>query len=70
MMGRIMFDVRCSICRSFEARDRVFEFDYEKLNKFKFVQCSKNDVLVCLISSLVNLVRALLGLLFVCSKQK
>ena len=33
------FDVR-----SFEAQNRVFEFDYQKMNTFKFVRCSKNDV--------------------------
>ena len=31
-----MFDVR-----SFEAKNRVFEFDYQKMNMFEFVQCSK-----------------------------
>ena len=36
-----MFDVR-----SFEAKVRVFEFDYQEINTFKFVRCSKNDVRV------------------------
>ena len=31
------FDVR-----SFEAKNRVFEFDYQKINTFEFVRCSKN----------------------------
>ena len=35
------FDVR-----SFEAKNRVFEFDHQQMNMFEFVQCSKNDVLV------------------------
>ena len=35
------FDVR-----SFKAKNRVFKFDYQKMNKFKSVQCSKNDVQV------------------------
>jgi len=30
------FDVR-----SFEAKNRVFEFDYHKMNTFEFVRCSK-----------------------------
>ena len=37
----LKFDVR-----SFEAKNRVFEFDYHKMNTFEFVQCSKNDVRV------------------------
>ena len=31
-----MFDVR-----SFEAKNRVFEFDYQKVNTFEFVRCLK-----------------------------
>ena len=31
-----MFDIR-----SFEAKNRVFEFDYQKMNTFEFVQCSE-----------------------------
>ena len=34
-----MFEVR-----SFEAKNRVFEFNEKKMNMFEFVQCSKNDV--------------------------
>ena len=30
----------------FEAKNRVFEFDYQKMNMFEFVRCSKNDVRV------------------------
>ena len=30
------FDVR-----SFKAKNRVFEFDYHKMNMFEFVRCSK-----------------------------
>ena len=33
------FDVR-----SLEAKNRVFEFDHQQMNMFKFVQCSKNNV--------------------------
>ena len=36
------FDVQ-----SFEAKNRVFEFDHQQMNTFEFVQCSKNDVRVC-----------------------
>ena len=36
-----MFDVRL-----FEAKIQVFKFDHQFMNKFKFVQCSKNDVRV------------------------
>ena len=35
------FDVR-----SFEAKNRVFEFDRQQMNTFEFVRCSKNDVRV------------------------
>ena len=35
------FDVR-----SFEAKNRVFEFYYQQMNTFEFVRCSKNDVQV------------------------
>ena len=45
----------------FEAKNGVLEFDYKKLNMFKFVRYSKNDVRVCLMSNLVNVVKALLG---------
>ena len=31
----------------FEAKNRVFEYGYQKMNTFEFVQCSKNDVRVC-----------------------
>ena len=36
-----MFDVR-----SFEAKNKVFEFDHQQTNTFEFVRCSKNDVQV------------------------
>ena len=35
------FDVR-----SFEAKNRVFEFDHQQMNMFEFVRCSKNVVQV------------------------
>ena len=53
------FDVR-----SFEAKNRVFEFDHQQMNTFEFVRCSKNDVCVSSMSYLINLVKALLGLKF------
>ena len=31
---------------SFEAKNRVFEFDRQQMNTFEFVRCSKNDVRV------------------------
>ena len=36
-----MFDIR-----SFESKNRVFEFDHQYMNMFEFVRCSKNDVQV------------------------
>ena len=36
VMGRTMFEVR-----SFEAKNRVFKFDYQKMNMFESVRCSK-----------------------------
>ena len=35
------FDVR-----SFEAKNRVFEFDHQQMHMFEFVRCSKNFVRV------------------------
>ena len=32
--------------RSFEAKNRVFEFDHQQMNTFEFVRCSLNDVRV------------------------
>ena len=42
----------------------MFEFDHQQMNTFEFVRCSKNDVRVCSISNLVNIVKAQLGLMF------
>ena len=58
--------------RSFEAKNRVFEFNYEKINMFECVWCSKNDVGVCSMNNLVNLVKDFLVryLMSVCSKPK
>ena len=42
-MGRTMFEFK--VC-SFEAKNRVFEFNYQKMNTFEFVRCSKIDVRV------------------------
>ena len=36
MMGRNMFEVQL-----FEAKSRVLEFDYQKMNKFESVGCPK-----------------------------
>ena len=44
-----MFDVR-----SFYAKNRMFEFDYQKMNTFKSVRFSKNDVGVCSINNSAN----------------
>ena len=43
------FDVR-----SFEAKNRVFEFDHQHMNMFEFVRCLKNDVRVSLLSDLIK----------------
>ena len=43
----LKFDVRL-----FEAKNRVFEFDYKKMNMFE-----KTNVQVCSISNLENLVK-------------
>ena len=54
----------------FEAKNRVFQFDHQSSSfdvqkmLFEFVQCSKNDVQVSSMSNSVNLVKALLGLMF------
>ena len=32
--------------RSFKAKNRVFEFDHQSMNKLKYVRCLKNDVQV------------------------
>ena len=40
-MGRTMFEFHV---KSFEAKNRLFEFVYQKMN---IVRCSKNDVRVC-----------------------
>ena len=40
------------------------------MNTFKLVWCSKNNVQVSSMSNLVNLLNALLGTMFVCSKPK
>ena len=37
-------------------KNRVFEFDYQKMNTFKFVQCPKNAIRVSLLSNSENLV--------------
>ena len=60
MFEKLMFEyVRCNLVnlvkaplsskldvRSFKAKNRVFEFDDQQMNMFKFVRCSKNDVRV------------------------
>ena len=32
--------------QSFEAKNRVFQFDYQPINMFEFIRCLKNDVRV------------------------
>ena len=56
VMSWTMFDVRL-----LEVKNREFEFDYQMMNMFESVWCSKNNVRVCSMSDLVNLVKALLG---------
>ena len=43
VMCRTMFEVLCLINRS---QKWVFEFNYQKMNTFEFIRCSKNDVRV------------------------
>ena len=31
---------------SFDSKNRVFKFDYQKMNSFEFVRCLQNDVRV------------------------
>ena len=40
----LMFNVH-----SFKAKNRVFEFDHQYMNTFKFVRCLKNNVRVRLV---------------------
>ena len=44
--------------RSFEAKNRVVEFDYQRMNTFVSVACSKNDVRACLTNNLVYQAKA------------
>ena len=55
----LKFNVRLS-----EAKIRISEFDYQKINTFMTVQCSKNNVPVGSMSNLVYLVIALSSLMF------
>ena len=48
----LKFDVR-----SLEAKNSMFEFDYQKMNKLESIQCSKIDVRVCSMNNLVKLVK-------------
>jgi len=43
VMGRTKFEVRYS-----KPKIGCSSFDYQKMNRFKCVGCSKNDVCVCL----------------------
>ena len=54
----------------FEAKNRVFEFDYQNMNTFESIQCLKNDGQVCLMCNLVNLVKVPLGSMSVLLSQK
>ena len=42
----------------------MFEFDYQKMNMFKSIQCSKNDVQECSMSNSVNQVKAIFDSMF------
>ena len=46
MLEKIMFDITFDV-RSFEAKNRVFDYDHQYMNTFQFIQCSKNDVQIC-----------------------
>ena len=48
-----------TVCPKFEAKNRVFKFEYQKTNTSFDVR--KTDVWVCSLSNLVNLVKVLLG---------
>ena len=50
-MGQAMFDVH-----SLKAKNRVFKFDFQKMNMLENVPFWKNDVQVCSMSNLVKLV--------------
>ena len=67
--GRTYY-VQSSMFNCFEVKNKVFKFNYQQMNTFEFVKCSKKYVRVSSIGNLLNLVKALLGLMFVCSKTK
>ena len=50
-----MYDVH-----SLDAKNRMFEFNYQGMNKFESVLCLKDDVRVCLMNNSVNLVKVVL----------
>ena len=56
----------------FEGKNRVFEFNCQKMNIFEFIQCLKNNFRACLMNDLVNLVKAskLRCFVTVCSKPE
>ena len=43
---KAILGLKFDVC-SFEAKNRVFDYDHQYMNMFQFVQCSKNDVQVC-----------------------
>ena len=49
VMARTMFDVHL-----FKAKNRLFEFNYQKMNTFEFISCLKNDVQLCWMSNLFS----------------
>ena len=56
-MGQTLLDV-CS----FEAKNRVLEFNYQKMTSFESVRCSKTDAQVSSRSVFLNILMVLLGL--------
>ena len=45
VMGSDRFDVDVHLL---EAKNSVFEFDYQKMNRFESIRCSENNVQFCL----------------------
>ena len=55
-MGQITIEIRCLIVG---AKNRVFQFDHQKMNMFESIRYKK-DVRVLLICELANQVKALI----------
>ena len=65
VMGRTIFEVR-----SFEAVNRVFEFNFQKMNMFKYVRCLKKLCLSLFEIKVSKSSKGLLGSMSVSSKPK